>query len=97
MDKGWLPAGALALALGACTGTAPPSGGPLPLPAAPDTCGLADVAGLVGQAASRLPGEGGWKNVRMIRPGQAVTMDYSPTRLNVELDGADRILRMSCG
>lgn len=97
MDRGRIFAGALLLALGACSGNAPPVEGPRQPPAAPDTCGLADVAGFMGRAAGKLPAEGGWETIRVIRPGQAVTMDYSPTRLNVEVDGANQILRMSCG
>jgi hypothetical protein len=37
------------------------------------------------------------QQVRVIRPGQAVTMDYSPARLNIEVNGAERISRVSCG
>ena len=34
---------------------------------------------------------------RVIRPGDAVTMDYRPDRLNVYLDDADVIERIACG
>lgn len=34
---------------------------------------------------------------RILRPGMAVTMDYSPTRLNIEVDTAERIVRVQCG
>lgn len=39
----------------------------------------------------------GARTMRAIRPGQAVTMDYRPDRLNVELDANDRINRVYCG
>lgn len=98
MARPVLRLGALLLALAACAGEAPPGpGAPPPDPAVPDTCGLSGVAGLTGGKVGRLPDAGGWQSLRVIRPGQAVTMDFSPTRLNVELDGTDRILRMSCG
>jgi hypothetical protein len=48
---------------------------------------------LTPEVRARLPQQ----NVRVIRPGQAVTMDYSAQRLNVELDKADRVARLSCG
>lgn len=34
---------------------------------------------------------------RVIRPGEAVTMDSDPLRLNVELDPGGRIQRLRCG
>lgn len=34
---------------------------------------------------------------RVIRPGQAVTMDYRLDRLNIELDAADKIVSLRCG
>jgi len=79
-----------ALALSACE----------PLPAAQpeaDACGAAGYQSLVGQteadfAAITFPGP-----VRMIRPGQAVTMDFREDRLNIEFDAAGRVLRVFCG
>ena len=35
--------------------------------------------------------------VRVIRPGQAVTEDYMPARLNIYLDDADRVQTLGCG
>jgi hypothetical protein len=34
---------------------------------------------------------------RVIRPGDAVTEDFSPARLNIDLDATDRIARAWCG
>ena len=39
----------------------------------------------------------GARAVRVIRPGQAVTMDYRADRLNVEIDSADTITAVRCG
>ena len=39
----------------------------------------------------------GARRLRWIRPGDMVTMDYSPQRLNIHLDGAGRIERFTCG
>ncbi|MEM6729379.1 MAG: I78 family peptidase inhibitor [Pseudomonadota bacterium] len=35
--------------------------------------------------------------VRIIRPGDAVTMDFREERLNIALDGAGRVVRVYCG
>lgn len=35
--------------------------------------------------------------LRWIRPGQGVTEDYISSRLNIEVDGSNRITRISCG
>jgi hypothetical protein len=39
----------------------------------------------------------GAMRVRVIRPGQAVTMDADPQRLNIEVDETGRIRRLRCG
>ena len=46
----------------------------------------AEIAATVGQRA-----------IRYIAPGDAVTMDFSPSRLNVELGEDGRIMRFRCG
>jgi Peptidase inhibitor I78 family len=35
--------------------------------------------------------------VRVIRPGQAVTMDFRGDRLNVEIDERNRVRALRCG
>ena len=60
-------------------------------------CGAAALQGLTGQALSALPATGPWGALRVIRPGDAVTEDFSESRLNVSLDGADRIIALTCG
>ena len=81
------------LALAAC--------GPLPDPVlpepVPDACGAAALQGLVGADGQRLSTMKFGVPVRIIRPGMAVTMDFSPSRLNIEIDAKDRISRVSCG
>jgi len=37
------------------------------------------------------------RTVRVVRPGDAVTMDHRPDRLNIQLDGQDRIAQFRCG
>lgn len=66
-------------------------------PASPlASCGAAGLAGLVGQPLAALP-DGSWGTLRVIHPGDAVTEDYSPARLNVYLDDAGIIRELTCG
>ena len=75
---------------------------PAPLPAPPGECAAEPARLLEGKVfgadiqaqAQRLAGA---RSVRVIRPGQAVTMDFNPFRLNIELDASDRVLRVRCG
>lgn len=39
----------------------------------------------------------GAMRTRVIRPGQPVTMDADPQRLNIEVDETGRIRRLRCG
>ncbi len=66
-------------------------------PPAPDTCGAAAYRPLIGQDVSMFSPAGRPGPSRIIRPGQVVTMDYDPERLNVQLDDDDRIVSVSCG
>ena len=60
------------------------------------SCGADAVQDMVGQPVAgvrdRLP-----ETVRVISPGMAVTQDYRPERMNVDLDGAGTIVRIWCG
>ncbi len=84
-----------AAALQACTLTAPQ---PTPIPP-PDlsSCGAIGLDGLIGSSITLLPKSGAWAALRVIEPGQMVTMDFSPTRLNVMVDDAGTILSLTCG
>ncbi|SFP89688.1 I78 family peptidase inhibitor [Pseudomonas borbori] len=72
-------------------------------PAAPDaTCRAEAVPGLLGKLATAERVEmareqTGAKSVRVLAPGDAATMDYNPQRLNIEIDEAELIQRISCG
>lgn len=63
----------------------------------PESCGADALQGLVGQSAEVLATMKFANPTRILRPGMAVTMDYSPTRLNIEVDTAERIVRVQCG
>jgi hypothetical protein len=83
----------------ACAAPRPPAPAPAPaLPApAEDTCNARAQAALVGQRARALERVYLPVQVRIIRPGDAVTGDLRPARINFDLDEGDRIRRIFCG
>lgn len=60
-------------------------------------CPIESIQPFVGQHVSALETVMLLGQVRVIRPGQMVTMDYLPTRLNIDLDNRDVISRLRCG
>ena len=90
---------ALVACLVACVeGEAPPDPGVVvpPMPPA-GACGAPDLQYLVGQPDTVLQTMKFGTTTRIIRPGMAVTMDYSESRLNIEINEAGKISRVSCG
>ncbi|WP_430465492.1 I78 family peptidase inhibitor [Tabrizicola sp.] len=89
----------LPLALAACVeGETPPDPGKSDPPLPPETaCGAPDLQHLRGQPQAVLQTMKFAGPLRIIHPGQAVTMDYNPARLNIEIDRAGLISRISCG
>ncbi len=61
-----------------------------------DTCGASGYSSLIGQnfAAVTLPVG---TDLRVINPGDMVTMDYRATRVNFELDAGGLITVVRCG
>ena len=76
--------------LTACQAAAPPR---------PDlpSCGAARLSGWLGQPVASLDEQYLPQTVRLIRPGDAVTEDHNPGRLNVYLDASDRVVQFRCG
>ncbi|PVA06286.1 I78 family peptidase inhibitor [Thalassorhabdomicrobium marinisediminis] len=72
-----------------------PTGPAVPAPA-DDTCNAAQHAGLVGQDATALERVLLMGPVRIIRPGDAVTMDFRPERINFHIDDSNRITSITC-
>jgi Peptidase inhibitor I78 family len=83
---------AAGIALLGCTMTAPP-----PVKTIPAGCGAEGLQTLVGQPESVLAAMTFPTPVRIIHPGDAVTMDFSPARLNITVDRNGRIDRVYCG
>lgn len=98
---------ALPLVLGACVAAVgtPPAGS---RPGGPQGTGWIepgpscdrtdfDPAQIIGRRPEELGLERFSYPVRVILPGMAVTMDYSPARLNLEVDERGHIFRFHCG
>ncbi|HET8819794.1 MAG TPA: I78 family peptidase inhibitor [Xanthomonadaceae bacterium] len=89
------------LALAACS-TVPPvrTGGPYPPVEA--QCDAERARWAIGREATADVVEEvrvatGSRDVRVIHPGQAVTMDYSPVRVNIHVNERDAITSITCG
>lgn len=84
------------LLLAACgTVTPVPPAKPLPDPEQ-DTCNAARYAALIGQDATALERVLILSHVRVIRPNQAVTMDFRPERINFNVNEMNRIVSITC-
>jgi hypothetical protein len=83
---------ALPLLLAACVQPAPPV---QPEPD-PDLCRASSYQGLVGQPRSVLSTMLLPAGSRVIGPNDAVTADFSPERLNIEIDQGGRIAKIAC-
>jgi len=95
---------AVTLALGGCAvNDAPPkSPPPPPLPEPSAECTADPAQSLIGQPATAELGAQalsltGSKTLRWIQPGTAVTMDFRPDRLNIELDEKNAVKAIRCG
>ncbi|MDY7117798.1 I78 family peptidase inhibitor [Halomonas sp. SSL-5] len=96
----------LALLLAGCSSmNAAPSPEPAPPPPrveASGECGAERVQDRVGRTYREALGEAiraesDAASMRVVRPGEAVTLDYRPDRLNVRLDEEDTIAEIVCG
>jgi hypothetical protein len=88
---------ALVLTLAGCATAAAPPLPPLGGSCRPD--GLGDLLGRPADAAlgAEALRRSGGAQLRWIRPGDMVTMDYSAARLNVHLDAQGRVEHFACG
>jgi hypothetical protein len=65
-----------------------------------DPCGAADLEYLIGAPvpdAAALAALDGPLRVRVVRPGDFVTMDHVPRRLNIETNADGIVRRLRCG
>ena len=63
----------------------------------PDTCNATRYSGIVGQDATALEKVLLLGMVRVIRPGDVVTQDFRPDRINFRIGADNRINGVSCG
>lgn len=77
----------------AARGSVPPTS----QPRLPDTCGAETYRDLVGQDATALEKVLIMRMVRVIRPGDLVTQDFRPERINFTIDPSEVIADISCG
>lgn len=105
--KPWLVSGGL-LFMTACSATNEPPAPREPAPKPPrvsdgeDACGAGRVQDRLGRPfdaalGASLREESGAEALRVMRPGEAHTLDYRAERLNVRLDERDRITALECG
>ncbi len=83
--------------LAACETPVPqvPAGPALP-PVAQDTCNANQYGALIGQDATALEDVLIMRQVRVIRPGQPVTMDFRPDRINFNIGADNQITSINC-
>lgn len=67
------------------------------LPPQPDLCGLVRLDMLIGQDFVRLADQPLVGTLRVVWPGQEITADIVPTRLNAQVSDQGLILGLSCG
>ncbi len=76
---------------------APPVSTPATDPAMADTCNMAQYTALIGKPVTDAGVPAAGPSVRIIKPGDQVTMDFSEARLNIDVDAAGVITGMRCG
>jgi hypothetical protein len=74
-----------------------PPPAPTPTDPAADTCNMAQYAALVGKPATDAGVPAASVTVRHIRPDTQVTMDFQPTRLNIDINAQGMITAIRCG
>jgi Peptidase inhibitor I78 family len=94
----WI-AGLALIPLAACTIAQSDATAPGP---PPGTCHNAPLGQFTGQPASpelgaRILRASGARTIRWVPKGGVITMEFSPERVTVQLDGSNRVERASCG
>ena len=95
-------AAVLLLTTSACAATPPAEAEEVPVRGTGRICDASKARDLVGRAASSELGaealrKTGAGALRWIPEGGMVTMDYREDRLNLHLDGANKVVKIACG
>ena len=90
------------LALGACATTTDPMRTGGPYPPQDMQCDAERASWAIGREATaevveEVRAATQSSSVRVIHPGQAVTMDYSPVRVNIHVNERNAITSITCG
>lgn len=87
------------LALAACTQTPAPATADPASGAQCDATPVQDRIGRTGDPATveSAKAASGARTVRRYESGSALTMDFRPDRLNVEVDAGGKIVKLTCG
>ncbi len=78
------------LLLASCASNEIPTRDPVP------SCGALAYSSFIGGPVSRLQEQDLPRSVRILRPDQAITLDYSPDRLTVDVDQGGRVSSITC-
>lgn len=106
MSRTVLFCASLSLALAACSSSPSASestaAGPAPAPDAAKRCDAGPAQWAIGKSADQATidkavADSGSATARVIKPGQAVTMDFREDRLNIELDANGAVTAVRCG
>lgn len=62
-----------------------------------EACGADMLQPMIGQPEGEIHEPSLPQPYRIIHPGQAVTMDYNPNRLNIEINDDGRVETVECG
>jgi len=95
-----LPAAAIALLAAACA--QPPAQAPAPAPPAATACDAAPAQFAVGRPQTaplveEVRQRSGAYIARVLRPNQAVTMEFNAERVNVIVDAENKVTAVRCG
>lgn len=88
-----------ALSLAGCASTSPSAGGPQPPSGVCNAEGArwAIGSGVNDDVVNRILHDTGSRDARVLRPGQAATMDYRQDRVNVDVNDRGAITGLRCG
>jgi hypothetical protein len=88
-------AGLLSALLVLCTGCAERSPDPVDFDGVP-TCGAEALQDLLGKPEAALAALNLPSTARILRPGDAISLDFSPDRLTIDIDEIGRISSITC-
>ncbi|MFC3551947.1 I78 family peptidase inhibitor [Lysobacter cavernae] len=99
MSRIALPAAVLLLSLSACTSAPPVAGGPQPPSGVCNAEGArwAIGSGVNDDVVNRILRDTGSRDARVLRPGQAVTMDFRQDRVSIDVNDRGAITGIRCG